>query len=251
VKVAHPRNVRLIAASTKKTDKNDAHTLLNLYRAGFLPESYLPSKEIRDSRNLCRNREFLVRQRTAVKNRIRDQAFRLGIDFKEFNKKIIKELPLLSFPLKRLVGELMALNSEIKEFDNRLEEELQKNEYAKLLYTIPGVGVFSALGIASEIADLGRFSTVENLCAYAGLVPRIHQSGDKEWKGHISKGNTFLKHLLVQCVQVHIRRSDSWITDAYNHIRINAGKKKAKIAAARKLLITMHCMLKEGREYRA
>jgi transposase len=251
VKVAHPRNVKLIAESTKKTDKNDAHTLLNLYKAGYLPEAYLASKEVRDGRNLCRNRDFLVKHRTAVKNRIHDQAFRLGIDFKGFSRKTLEELSTASFPLERLVSELKALNNEIKEFDKRIERELQGNEYAKLLYTIPGVGIVSALGIATEIADIGRFPTAANLCTYAGMVPRIYQSGDKEWKGHISKGNTFLKHLLVQCVQVHIRISDSWITDAYNRIKIRAGKKKAKIAAARKLLVTMYCLLKEGREYRA
>jgi len=251
VKVAHPRNVKLIAASTKKTDKNDAHTLLNLYKVGYLPEAYLASKAVRDGRNLCRNRDFLVRQRTAVKNRIHDQAFRSGVDFTHFDKRTLKELSKVSFPLERLVSELLALNDEIKEFNKRIADELQKNEYAKLLNTIPGVGIISAVGIASEIADISRFETSENLCAYAGLVPRIHQSSNQEWKGHISKGNTFLKHLLVQCVQVHIRRSDSWISEAYNRIKIRAGKKKAKIAAARKLLVTMYCMLKEGRKYHA
>jgi len=45
--------------------------------------------------------------------------------------------------------------------------------------------------------------------------------------------------------------SDSWISEAYDRTKIRAGKKKAKIAAARKLLVTMYCMLKEGRKYHA
>jgi len=251
VKVAHPRNVKLIAESVKKTDKNDAHTLLNLYNSGYLPESYLASKEVRDTRNLCRNRNFLVRQRTAVKNKIQDQAFRLGVDFKHFNKRTLIELSSLSFPLERLVGELRNLNNEVTIFDKKLEDALQQNKNAKLLYTIPGVGVYSALAIAAEIADIDRFSTSANLCAYAGLVPRTHQSGNKEWKGHIAKGNSYLKCILVECAHVHVRISDSWITEAYRRIKIRAGSKKAKIAAARKLLITIYCLLKEGRGYNA
>jgi hypothetical protein len=37
---------------------------------------------------------------------------------------------------------------------------------------------------------------------------------------------TFLKHLLLQCVQIHIYNSDSWITDAYNSIKVRDEKGK-------------------------
>ena len=40
---------RLIAESMKKTDRNDAHILLDLSRKQYMPESYLPSKEIREA----------------------------------------------------------------------------------------------------------------------------------------------------------------------------------------------------------
>lgn len=74
--VAHPMKVKIISESFNKTDKNDAHTLLDLYKAKYLPQSYLPEKKIRDERNLCRNRNFPIKQRTAIKNRIHDQAYR-------------------------------------------------------------------------------------------------------------------------------------------------------------------------------
>ena len=64
-----------------KTNRNDAHVLLDLYKRSRMPESYLPPDDVREARNICRNIYFLVRQRTAVKNRIRDQSHRLGIDF--------------------------------------------------------------------------------------------------------------------------------------------------------------------------
>ena len=76
--MANPAKVRLIAESMNKTDRNDAHILLDLYKREYVPESYLPSREISESRNICRSRNFLVRQRTAIKNRIRDQLYRLG-----------------------------------------------------------------------------------------------------------------------------------------------------------------------------
>ena len=40
--VAHPAKVKLIAQSVKKTDKVDAHTIMDLYKKDYLPKSYLP-----------------------------------------------------------------------------------------------------------------------------------------------------------------------------------------------------------------
>jgi len=68
----------------------------------------------------------------------------LGADFTHFDRRTLKELSKVSFPLERLVSELLVLNDDIKEFDKRIADELQKNEYAKLLNTIPGVGIISA-----------------------------------------------------------------------------------------------------------
>ena len=69
--------------------------------------------DIRRSRDLTRNRIFLVKQRTAVKNRIRDQAFRLGMDFRDFNRKTNDELRSTNPVLKALVNDLENLNHEI------------------------------------------------------------------------------------------------------------------------------------------
>ena len=60
ITVAHPAKVKLIAQSVKKTDKVDAHTIMDLYKKDYLPKSYLPPKEIRNMRDICRERSFLV-----------------------------------------------------------------------------------------------------------------------------------------------------------------------------------------------
>lgn len=87
IRAANPYKVRLIAESLNKTDRNDAHILLDLFKRSYMPESYLSPDDIRECMNICRNRYFLVRQRIAVKNGIRDQAFRLGLDFKGYTKR--------------------------------------------------------------------------------------------------------------------------------------------------------------------
>ena len=53
VKLAHTRKVRLIAEAKLKNDKVDAKRLAELELKDFLPEAYIPPREIRD------NREYL------------------------------------------------------------------------------------------------------------------------------------------------------------------------------------------------
>ena len=79
VKLAHPAKVRLIAEARVKTDKIDPHVLAHLERMGFLPQSYIPPREVRDQREMLRYRMVLVRTRTAVKNRIHALVDKLGI----------------------------------------------------------------------------------------------------------------------------------------------------------------------------
>lgn len=70
VKLAHPLKVRAIAEAKIKTDKIDAKTLAHLLRADLIPEAYVPGKDTRVVKNILRQRMFLVKLSTMVKNRI-------------------------------------------------------------------------------------------------------------------------------------------------------------------------------------
>lgn len=252
IKVVHPTKLKVISKSMKKTDKNDAHIMLQLNKVGYLPESYLPKKRVRKRRNLCRTREFLVRTRSGVKCKIRDQAYRSGIEFGNFTNKNLKVLAKTSPIFGALTNQIMSLNSEIHRLDTAISEEVQKDRYAQLLDTIPGVGEYGALCLSSEIGNIDRFPCEDNIFSYAGLVPRVHQSGDREWKGHISHGNRLMKWILVECVRIHINTChDSTITASFESLSERIGKKKATIAAARRLLRLVYYMLKRNMDYRS
>jgi len=70
VRLAHPQKVKAVAEAKIKTDKIDSETLAHLLRAGLLPESYVPPRDIRELRDLVRRRAFLVGMRTKLKNRV-------------------------------------------------------------------------------------------------------------------------------------------------------------------------------------
>jgi transposase len=50
---------------------------------------------------------------------------------------------------------------------------------AAVLTTIPGIGRVLGLMIAAEIGDLARFPHARKLFGYAGLAPRVKQSGER------------------------------------------------------------------------
>ncbi len=70
VHLAYPALVKPFAKKHVKTDKVDSEVLAQLLRMDYLPESYVPGKEIRDLRTIVRHRASLVRLRTSIKNRV-------------------------------------------------------------------------------------------------------------------------------------------------------------------------------------
>jgi len=152
--------------------------------------------------------------------------------------------------MRLLITQLESTTNNINEYDSIIKKEAVFNTNARLIDTIPGIGMISALGIAAEIGDITRFPSENNIFAYTNLVPRIYQSGRKEWKGHITKGNDFLKWMLVECIGVHILNAkDSSITTAYERIKERRGNKKAKIAAARYMLRAIYYILKRNQNF--
>ena len=68
--LAHPGKVRAIAEARIKTDKIDSEILAHLLRTDLIPQAYAPSKDIRAIKRVLRQRMFLVRVRTMLKNRV-------------------------------------------------------------------------------------------------------------------------------------------------------------------------------------
>lgn len=121
VVLAHPTKVRAIAEARIKNDRLDSEILAHLLRADLIPEAYAPSKEARAMKRVLRQRMFLVRLRTMVKNRIRALLFQHGVEPPPvsdlFGKKglaWLKEEPELPAPDGWLLGEEVELAETLK-----------------------------------------------------------------------------------------------------------------------------------------
>jgi len=259
VKLAHAKKTRIIAEGTIKTDKIDAKVLAHLDRCNFLPTAYIADKEIRSQRELLRYHISLVKMRTSIKNRIHtildknniqhgysDLFGREGILFLER-----LELPtIFKFEMKGYLEILEGLNEKIKEIEREIREKCKESRYGRYLITIPGIGYFSGLLLAAEIADINRFKNYKKLCCYAGLACSTHQSANSIHYGHIIKeSNKYIRYALIEAVPHAIKR-DPNLWKLYHKILRKKGRNKAKIAIARKLLIAIYNMLKRGEGYK-
>ncbi len=255
--LAHPLKVRAIAEARVKTDKVDAQTLAHLLRADLIPRSWVPSKDMRDLRQLVRQRSYLVRQSTSLKNRISAELLRRGVRRPEgagerFTKKGIAWMRSLHIPtVDSCLFCLDNVQEQIEVINEKLLAEFGRRPEARLIATIPGIGFYGALLIHAEIDDIHRFSHPEKLCAYAGLVPTVSQSASSVRYGGVSKeGSAYLRWILTESAHVHIRYNpDSRLSKFYARVERRRGKQRATVATARKMLHIIYWMLLNKEKY--
>lgn len=260
IHLAHPLKTRAIAEARIKTDKIDATMLAHLLRTNLLPTSYIPSREIRDVREILRYRASLVSIRTSLKNRVHAILSKNGIIFPYsniFGKKglaYLKELEVRPCYRQGIDGYLtlaVTLNTLIAELNETVIQLVQENHQATLLTTIPGISYFSALLIISEIGEVERFPSARKLCSYAGLVPRVYSSGGKTRYGSITKqGSKWLRWILVE-LSHHFAGSSSRLKHRYDKITKTHGKNTARVAVARDMLKIIYYMLRDNRPFRS
>jgi transposase len=251
VSVANPNKVKLIAKSKLKHDRADARILGELLRTNYLPASYMPDLETREKRLLINDRVRYGLRSGELKGSIRWLLKRRGITvqhpFSPEGKRTLRELRLQEINIR--LDELELVQRIIQRLNDQIAKTVPEDPNAKLLDTLPGVGPYTALFLASEIGDVNRFPDSKHLCAYLGLVPSLHQSGDTTVTGHITKeGNKWLRRNLTECSRVAIRK-DPHLRKFHLNLAHKRGEKKALLAVARKLGTYTYWMLKRNQTY--
>lgn len=259
VSVGHPPKLKAIAQTDKKTDKVDAKELSRLLWLGSVPESYVPTDEIRECRVLVRGRISLLRERTSFANRIHSLLLDNGItrEVKPLSKGGRAFLTDLELPepwdelLSSYLAVIDTLTEEIDALDERIDDRADQLEETRLLMTIPGIAHYSALVIYAEIGDINRFNNAKEVVRYVGLNSVIRESGDSEFVGSISKkGSGKARGLLVQAVHTAVHTvGDPYLSPFYERIERRKNSQKAAVATARKLLVSMYHMLDRGEVY--
>ena len=263
--LAHAKRLRVIAESNYKSDDIDAELLARMRLAGLIPEVHTKSARQREQAVLLRSRGRLVRQRTQMANRIHSQLHNVGLhlergrlltqDGREWVRT--EAWPRLGDERRLFITMQWALIDQlepmIKTLDRRVERMGRDNPAVALLETIPGIGAYRALVIATETLPITRFRTPGHLVSYAGLAPRSSQSGLRPIRhGSIPAGaNRWLRGTFVRAVVSHVTNApDSWLSESYDQMKQRLGWQVARVATARRLARAVHAMLRTGEVWR-
>ena len=259
VVLSNPLQTKAIAAARIKNDKVDSRILADLLRTNLLPTAYIQSRNIRDLKEIVRQRAQFVEIRTRIKNRIHSILFKNNLKHQFTNlygvagMKWLKQLKLRDVyrqELDRYLATLEHLNEQVDKISQIIENTAKLDFDCKLLMTIPGISYYSALMIKSEIGDISRFRNAAKLCAYAGLIPSTYQSAERIRTGRITKrGSKWLRKTLVDCVTSGCRHPNR-IASYYQRLKRQKGTGKAKVAAARKLCTVIFAMLTDQQPFR-
>lgn len=262
--VANARQLQLITASSRKTDRVDAETLARLARVD--PQLLRPirhrSEEGQKHVAVIRVRAALVEGRTALINSARGLAKAMGerlgkcdADYLDVGRAQTLT-PTVQHILRPLLEQVEMMSRQIQQLDEQIEQ-IARSEYpeTKLLEQVKGVGILIALTFVLTVEDKERFAKSREVGCYVGLRPKRRESGQCEPQLGISKeGDIYLRKLLVQgahCV-LSRRGADSdlkrWGLKLCGRGGKNA-KKRAIVAVARKLAILLHRLWVSGEVY--
>ena len=257
--LAHPLKTKAIASARIKTDKIDATTLAQLLRADLVPAAYIPSREVRDTRELLRYRASLVRLRTQVKNKISAIVSKTDLQPPTRTTSGVKSQRFLAtasvrscyrVALDGYLRSLTHLTTEIQQVSEGITVQAEADPQARLLQTMPEIGTYPALLILSEIGNIQRFPDSHHLCSYAGLVPSVHASGGKTRLGRLTKqGSSWLRWILVE-LSLHAINGAPQVRALYYRVAKKHGRNVGRVAVGRAMLKTIFAMLTKQEAFR-
>jgi transposase len=260
--LAHPKKLRVIAESARKTDKVDAEVLATFLALDMIPEAWRPTPRVREHRVLVRRRHYVQGRITAAKCKLRHKLAHYNQDIAELftraGQQHLADVAMHAadrFEVEQLQQELKLYQSQLEAVDQQLKEfaqhaPLKEREARAVLDSIPQVGAVTIDVVLSELGEWRRFRGAKNVTAYAGLAPGVRSSADKRHDLHISKeGSRLLRWVLVETAWRLTSCQARWKTMYERLQRKTGSKKKAIVAVARRLVCVMFSLLQAGKPY--
>ncbi len=255
----HAKGVLSVRAN--KSDPHDAEGLAQLARTGWFKAVHIKDGATHLDRAQLKVREQMVKSHRAMLGQLRGLlklfGLRLGTVTTPARRAarmqcLFGQKPELRPILAPLVASLAALEEQIAGATRALKARAAANPVCARLMSAPGVGPVCALTFKSAIEDPGRFERGADVGAYAGLVPRRFQSGERDTKGRISKaGDPMLRHALYEAANSLLARvkRDCALRTWGLALASAKGAKRARVAVARKLAALLHTLWRSGTSF--
>lgn len=257
--VVHAAAVEVSSRDRVKTDKRDSKKLALQLASDRLQGIRIPTREEELARVLSRSREQLMRSLTRCRVQIRMKLHQFGLmdgdDKRVLSRRTVKEVVLSEIPveLKLSIEVLLSSWENALEQKRLLENELRRRGENDPIYRtwmgIPGMGPLSSRVLADELGDMSQFQNEGRLFSFTGLTPAEYSSGEKIYRGHISRqGSGRLRRVLVEAAWRAIRK-DPDLRAQFERIAARAGKKRAIVAVARKLVGRARAVFRKKEDY--
>jgi transposase len=255
--LGHATEIRRRARWRQKNDRRDAELILDLMVHNEFPRLHRPATPSREVLRMLRYRQKLIKIRTMSKNSLQALALQSGLakGKRLFTQAGLEELNLaLLSPVMHWQGEhwlqlLEPLNQQLLETMTWCKVQSKGDRRLTLLRTHPGIGLLTGLCLVHTLEPVSRFRNTRKVAAYAGFDPIERSSAERKCFLGISKaGSRVLRYLLVEAVHTAIRYDED-LKRFYKRLAERRGRPKAKVAAARKLLIRAYIMLRDEIDY--
>jgi len=252
----------VLSARVNKSDVHDAEGLAQLARTGWFKRVHMKASATHIDRAALRIRAQLITARTAMVNQLRGLLKLFGLRMgtartagrrSERLAALYSQRPDLQPLFAPLIASMETIEEQLRASTRLLENRAAAEPTCARLMTVPGVGPITALTYTAAIEDPHRFARGEDVGAYAGLVPRRSQSGERDISGHISKaGDPMLRKMLYEAANVvltQVKRPFA-LQQWGRKIAEAKGAKRARTAVARKLAALLHSLWLNETEFR-
>jgi transposase len=218
------------------TDKTASEAIARFGLERNLDSWKKPSPVFKRIKQLTRERDQIIQERTMVKNQFHAEQTEA-----EPNKASIN----------RIKGRIEFLNKQQKEVSAEIAALIKNSMTVQLLCSLPGVGSLTAATVLAETNGFDLIRNKRQLTSYAGLDVKEKQSGTSvKGKPKISKkGNRFLRKALHLPALCAIRHDERFKAIFARFVARHGIKMKAVVVIQRKLLEMMYTLYKTNKKY--
>ena len=235
VAVVNPKRVRDFARSLgllAKTDRLDARVLA-LFGERLRPAvTRLPSRQLRDLRELLRHLDALV-----------------GLRAQQRTRKWQLQGAAVLASAERVIA---SLSQEIALLEQQVEQALREQpaacQRATQLRTAPGIGPKTCWALLADLPELGQLSA-RQAAALAGLAPLARDSGQFRGRRRIAAGRPRVRKALYLAARAAVRCDPHLAAFRTRLLAVGKPKQVALIAVARKLLVALNAMIRDDRPW--
>jgi transposase len=252
----------VLSVRINKSDVHDAEGLAQLARTGWFKRVHMKASATHIDRAALRIRAQLITARTSMANQLRGLLKLFGLRIgtartlgrrAERLTALYSQRPDLKALFAPLIASMETIEEQLRASSRLLGERAIADPVCARLMTVPGVGPITALTYTASIEDPRRFARSDDVGAYAGLVPRRNQSGERDTSGHISKaGDPMLRRALYEAANVILSqvKKPFALQQWGKKIAEAKGAKRARTAVARKLAALLHSLWLNETEFR-